>query len=241
MIIKLSTTPKMLLQTLFLCSIYTQRIFHCQLCHFYLPLWKIIFMKKLLFWAIIAATSLSQAATIYQIDINDNIGSKTWVYTKRGFSEAEALNANLVLLRLNTYGGELSFADSIRTQILNSDIQTVAFIDNNAASAGALISIACDRIYMRKGASLGAATVVAGTDGQQMPDKYQSYMRATMRSTAEAHGKDSLGRWKRDPLIAEAMVDNHTVIPTLLIRAKRWHSPLKKPLPIATAKVLPKR
>ena len=94
-------------------------------------------MKKLLFWAIIAATSLSQAATIYQIDINDNIGSKTWVYTKRGFSEAEALNANLVLLRLNTYGGELSFADSIRTQILNSDIQTVAFIDNNAASAGA--------------------------------------------------------------------------------------------------------
>ncbi|HQP81229.1 MAG TPA: nodulation protein NfeD, partial [Paludibacteraceae bacterium] len=173
-------------------------------------------MKKLLFGAIIAATSLSQAATIYQIDINDNIGSKTWVYTKRGFSEAEALNANLVLLRLNTYGGELSFADSIRTQILNSDIQTVAFIDNNAASAGALISIACDRIYMRKGASLGAATVVAGTDGQQMPDKYQSYMRATMRSTAEAHGKDSLGRWKRDPLIAEAMVDNHTVIPNII-------------------------
>ncbi|HRU73124.1 MAG TPA: nodulation protein NfeD, partial [Paludibacteraceae bacterium] len=177
-------------------------------------------MKKLLFGAIIAATSLSQAATIYQIDINDNIGSKTWVYTKRGFSEAEALNANLVLLRLNTYGGELSFADSIRTQILNSDIQTVAFIDNNAASAGALISIACDRIYMRKGASLGAATVVAGTDGQQMPDKYQSYMRATMRSTAEAHGKDSLGRWKRDPLIAEAMVDNHTVIPNIIDSGK---------------------
>lgn len=177
-------------------------------------------MKKLLFWAIIAATSLSQAATIYQIDINDNIDSKTWVYTKRGFSEAEALNANLVLLRLNTYGGELSFADSIRTQILNSDIQTVAFIDNNAASAGALISIACDRIYMRKGASLGAATVVAGTDGQQMPDKYQSYMRATMRSTAEAHGKDSLGRWKRDPLIAEAMVDNHTVIPNIIDSGK---------------------
>ncbi len=63
--------------------------------------------EKIAFGAIIKATSLSQAATIYQIDINDNIGSKTWCQLPTGFSEAEALNANLVLLRLNTYGGEL--------------------------------------------------------------------------------------------------------------------------------------
>jgi membrane-bound serine protease (ClpP class) len=72
------------------------------------------------------------------------------------------------------------------------------YIDNNAASAGALISIACDSIYMRAGANIGAATVV-NQNAEAMPDKYQSYMRATMRATAEAKG--------RDPKIAEAMVD----------------------------------
>ena len=51
---------------------------------------------------------------------------------------------------------------------------------------------------MSSGASIGAATVVTG-DGQQAPDKYQSYMRSIMRSTAEAKG--------RDPKIAEGMVD----------------------------------
>ena len=86
----------------------------------------------------------------------------------------------------------------MRTKILNSKIPVWVFIDNNAASAGALISIACDSIYMRKGANIGAATVVNQT-GEQMPDKYQSYMRSTMRSTAEAKG--------RNPEIAQAMVD----------------------------------
>jgi membrane-bound serine protease (ClpP class) len=87
------------------------------------------------------------------------------------------------------------------------------FIDDNAASAGALIAIACDSIYMKPGGKIGAATVVNQT-GEQVPDKFQSYMRATMRATAEAHGKDTLVEgsdtllvWHRDPAIAEAMVD----------------------------------
>jgi membrane-bound serine protease (ClpP class) len=102
----------------------------------------------------------------------------------------------------------------------------VVFVDNNAASAGALISLACDRIYMRTGASIGAATVVNQT-GEKMPDKYQSYMRSTMRATAEAHGKDTIitaqdttYKWKRDPLIAEAMVDERVYIPNVIDSGK---------------------
>ncbi len=66
---------------------------------------------------------------------------------------------------------------------------------------------------MKPGGKIGAATVVNQT-GEQVPDKYQSYMRATMRATAEAHGKDTLVSgndttymWHRNPAIAEAMVD----------------------------------
>lgn len=188
-------------------------------------------MNKFLIILSIVATSLllqvniygnNQAKELYfSIDLKKNVGSTTWIYIQKGFEEARKANANIIIIEMNTYGGEVSFADSIRTKILNSDIPVIVFIDNNAASAGALISLACDKIYMSQAATIGAASVVDQT-GQKLPDKYQSYMRATMRATAEAHGKDTVVtgndtvvKWKRDPLIAEAMVDERTVVPNV--------------------------
>lgn len=162
--------------------------------------------------------SLMRQPLIYKFDIKQEIGSASWIHTQNAFEEANEMNADVILLHLNTYGGQVVFADSIRTKILNSDIPVHVFIDNNAASAGALISIACDKIYMRPGANIGAATVV-NQSGEKMPDKYQSYMRSTIRATAEAHGKDTIINgtdttlvWKRDPHIAEAMVDERIYI-----------------------------
>lgn len=163
---------------------------------------------------------------VYKFNIKENIAPAIWRQTKQAFAEADSLKADLFLIHMNTYGGTVVDADSIRTRILNSKIPVVVFVDNNAASAGALISLACDRIYMRSGASIGAATVVNQT-GEKMPDKYQSYMRSTMRATAESHGKDTIisgqdttYRWKRDPLIAEAMVDERVYIPNVIDSGK---------------------
>ncbi|MDR2792012.1 MAG: nodulation protein NfeD [Tannerellaceae bacterium] len=152
---------------------------------------------------------------VYVIDIKKDISPTTQLYLSGGLAEARRQNAAAVILHLNTYGGLLDAADSMRTAILYSPIPVYAFIDNNAASAGALISVACKAIYMRKGAGIGAASVV-DNKGEILPDKYQSYMRAMMRATSEAHGRDSSGRWLRDPLIAEAMVDERTVVPGLV-------------------------
>jgi len=156
---------------------------------------------------------------IYQLDIKQNITPATRRQVKQAFEAADTLGAKAFIMKMNTYGGTVVDADSIRTMILRSKIPVYVFIDNNAASAGALISIACDGIYMRPGSSIGAATVVNQT-GEAMPDKYQSYMRSTMRATAEAHGKDTvitaendtIISWFRDPKIAEAMVDESIYI-----------------------------
>ena len=162
--------------------------------------------------------TITKQKLVYKFNIKENIAPAIWRQTKQAFAAADSLKADLFLIHMNTYGGTVVDADSIRTRILNSKIPVVVFIDNNAASAGALISIACDRIYMRSGGSIGAATVVNQT-GEKMPDKYQSYMRSTMRATAESHGKDTIVsgrdttiRWKRDPLIAEGMVDERVFI-----------------------------
>lgn len=179
-------------------------------------LWFVLFLLTTTFSAVSKENHL-----VYKIDIKKEIDHTTRLYLRNGLSEANALGADAILIHMNTYGGQVDAADSMRTAILYNPIPVYVFIDNNAASAGALISIACDKIYMREGANIGAATVVNQT-GAAMPDKYQSYMRSMIRSTAEAHGKDTLIqgtdtviKWKRDPLIAEAMVDERVVIPNL--------------------------
>ncbi len=144
---------------------------------------------------------------IYTFELTEEIFPAAWRLVENAVNEAEAKQADYIIIRMNTYGGMVDIADSIRTKLLKAKPIVAVWIDVNAASAGALISIACDSIYMNKGASIGAATVVGG-EGEQMPDKYQSYMRSTMRATAEAQG--------RDPQIAEAMVDNTSAIPGVI-------------------------
>lgn len=150
---------------------------------------------------------------IYVYDIKKEIAKPVWRTTQEAFKEAMEMDASYIIIHMNTYGGMVNIADSIRTKILNSPIPVFVFIDNQAISAGALISIACDSIYIRPGGSIGAATVV-NQSGEVVPDKFQSFMRSTMRATAEAHGKDTIVqgndtiyKWHRDPKIAEAMVD----------------------------------
>ncbi len=167
---------------------------------------------------LLAAGALRAEGLVYRVEVRDEVGPSMWRMVKRAFEESRREGADAVLLHMNTYGGMVVYADSLRSLVLDSPVPVWVWVDNNAASAGALIALACDRIYMREGANIGAATVV-NTSGEAMPDKYQSYMRSMIRATAQAQGRDTVRengrvtvRWKRDPRIAEAMVDERISI-----------------------------
>jgi membrane-bound serine protease (ClpP class) len=145
-----------------------------------------------------AAFAQQSGTKVYCFTIDEVIAKPAQRQTELAVKEAQNQKADILFLRLNTFGGELEAAENIRTLLLDAPMPVFVFVDKNAASAGALISIACDSIYMSQGASIGAASVVNQT-GEVMPDKYQSYMRSMMRATALATG--------RDPDIAQAMVD----------------------------------
>ncbi|MEC7858131.1 MAG: NfeD family protein [Bacteroidota bacterium] len=144
-------------------------------------------------------------------EIKSNIDPRTNRYSKLLLDEATEKDYDIIIIEMDTYGGAVNDADDIRTRILDFEKPIYVWINKDAASAGALISIATDSIYMSSGASIGAATVVTG-DGTQAPDKYQSYMRSIMRSTAEAKG--------RDPKIAEAMVDEDIEVDSISSEGK---------------------
>ena len=87
---------------------------------------------------------------IYKCDMKKMIAAPLWRSVKKSFVEADSLNADYMLIHMNTYGGQVDIADSMRTLILNYDIPVIVFIDNQAISAGALIAVAADSIYMRR-------------------------------------------------------------------------------------------
>lgn len=160
----------------------------------------IILLSLLTSFDVFAADSLK---VIYRIRLDQDIDKSSQRLVTLGLEKALEADSDYILLDLDTYGGAVDAADSIRSAILRCPVPVVAYINMQAASAGALISIACDSIYMKTGSSIGAATVVDQA-GNVMPDKYQSFMRGMMRSTAQATG--------RDPKIAESMTDTANVL-----------------------------
>ena len=153
---------------------------------------------------ILPAAVFAQKTKVMVMEIKTEIDTRTNRYVGLALEHAKETKADLVVIEMDTYGGVMTDAKEIDDKIMAFEKPVVVYINSDAASAGALISIACDSIYMSAGGSIGAATVVSG-DGEKAPDKYQSYMRGIMRSTAEVN--------HRDPRIAEGMVDESFAIP----------------------------
>lgn len=160
-------------------------------------------MKRLILTLLFFYIGLSAQQKIYYAEIEGDIDLGLAPYVKRVVNEAEQNRAKAIIFRINTFGGRVDAATQIKDAILNSRIKTLAFIDKRAISAGALISLSCEKIVMVPGASMGATTVVDQA-GQKQSEKYQSYMRSEMRATAERNGR------RTD--IAQGMVDERIVV-----------------------------
>lgn len=164
---------------------------------------------RLFLFLFIFLAALAAQAKVFVVPIESEIDNRAARHFSLAQRQASEAGADILVVKLNTFGGALDAADSIRTALLRSPLPTVAFVDVNAASAGALIALACDSVYMAPAASMGSATVVNGA-GEPMPEKYQSYMSTIMRATAEHHGRRPQGDstvWRRDPAIAASMVN----------------------------------
>lgn len=149
------------------------------------------------------AQSRAASPTVYVIEITGEVDLGLQTYVQRVFQEAASHGASAVVLHVNTFGGRVDVATEVKDAILASRIPTIAFVDRRAISAGALIALSAGKIAMAPGGSIGAATPVYQT-GEKASEKVVSYMRGEMRATAE--------RNRRDPRIAEAMVDESVAL-----------------------------
>jgi membrane-bound serine protease (ClpP class) len=155
----------------------------------------------------LATPAAAQRKVVYRVEVTGTIEGGLAPYTARALREAAAAGAAAVYLDINTPGGRVDAAESMADAIRATTVPVYAFVNPRAYSAGALIALATDGIYMTPGAVLGAATPVDG-QGTKLPEKYVSAMRAEFRALAEQQGLD--------PRIAEAMVDDSLGVPGLL-------------------------
>ena len=161
-----------------------------------------------------SVTGQTSTPIVYAISIEGVIDLGLAPFLSRTIREAEEAGAAAVLLEINTFGGRVDAAVVMRDALLNSRVRTIAFVNQRAISAGALIALACNTLVMTQGGTIGAATPVLGGGGATLPtdEKSVSYVRSEFRATAEARN--------RPPEFAEAMVDVDVEIQGVIAKGK---------------------
>ena len=169
---------------------------------------KFKYMKRIIIYFCIAF-GISSANTVYHIPIEGTIDLGLPPFIERSIAEAEENNAKAIIFEVNTFGGRVDAATQIKDAILDSKVPTVSFINKRAISAGALISLSCEKVFMAGGATIGATTAV-DMQGNKASEKVISYMREEMAATAEKRG--------RDKYIARGMVDEELEFPNKVVK-----------------------
>lgn len=157
-------------------------------------------------------SSATPSKIAFQIPIRDQIGAPILDILRRGLKDAISKDADIVIIDMDTPGGELGVTLEIMQEIIESfdrfDGPIITYVNREAISAGAYIAIATNEIAFAPFAQIGAAEAVSGGGANidsSMKRKLNSYLKAKIRSYAGEH------RY-RSRVMASMMDANETLI-----------------------------
>ena len=150
------------------------------------------------------STTDAAAEKVYHVKVDDTVEKGLYAYLKRSFNEAEEAGAKTIILEIDTLGGHTEAAGKIGKLMLDADMEIIAYINNRAISAGALIALYADKIYMSPNGVMGASQVIV-TSGNAADDKAHSLWVAEMINAAKSH--------ERKTIYAEAMAEPSIHLP----------------------------
>ena len=148
--------------------------------------------------------SSAKGEVVYVVPIEETVEKGLFAFLERAVETAEKENADAIIFEINTPGGAVDAAAGIGKLLTSTNVKTVAFINNQALSAGAYISLNMDEIYMVRGGTIGSAAII-DQQGNTAGKKAESYWFAEMQNAAK-HAD-------RDPIYALAMADENIDLP----------------------------
>ena len=163
-----------------------------------------LFMLTLSFLLVIPSLTALANAKVYHVPIEENVEKGLLAFLERAFEEAEAQQAEAIVLEIHTPGGFTDAAEKIGMLLDQSPLKVIAFINSKAHSAGAFIALHADEIYMSQNATIGAAGIIDG-EGNTADEKAESAWWAAMEAAAISS--------ERDPKYARAMADKNEDLP----------------------------
>ena len=148
----------------------------------------IVLIILLILSSIALGTEVNTGDKVYVVPIKGEINRATNYFIENIIEELEHQGAKAIIFEIDTYGGLIDQAQQIKDSIISTDIPTISFVNNNAQSAGVLITIASERVVMAKNATIGSAETIPNTE------KALSMWRAILRDTAQYRGRNSFCR-----------------------------------------------
>src|SRR5438132_5694777 len=125
------------------------------------------------------------------VPLSGEVSPSLLMFLRRAEKAAEGGGASAMIFEMDTYGGRLDAAADIVNALNHTTIPTYTFINSNAGSAGAIIALATQHIYMAPVSAIGAAAPILPT-GEDLPptarEKTISYWSALIRSSAARNG-----------------------------------------------------
>jgi membrane-bound serine protease (ClpP class) len=163
--------------------------------HFIMPFLLVLAMLGMGVSPLPSDSTAEQGKKAIIVKLEEMVDPGMAAYTKRAIQEAAAQKPDLIIFEVNTFGGELMAAFDIVDEITALQVPTVALVNKKAISAGALISLACNSLYMKPTTTIGdAAPITQGGEGGMtvLGEKIQSPLRAKFRNLAQRNGYPEL-------------------------------------------------
>ena len=151
--------------------------------------------RLLLFVLFLSAIALpfmetnAKNTVVYKVPIADEVEKGLYAFLQRSFTEAEEAGAEAIFLDINTPGGFVDAAGKIAKLLDTTPLKVIAYINDDALSAGAFLALHADEIYMSPRGRIGAAQVIVSS-GNAADDKADSAWLADMKNAAESSGRE---------------------------------------------------
>ena len=155
----------------------------------------------LAFFAVTVSGLGVDGGPVLVVPVRTEISKAQFLFLRRALKDAEQQGASAIILDMDTYGGEVTAAIDSMNALIKTKVPTLTFINNKAISAGAIIALGTEKIYMTPTAVIGAAAPVQATGedlSKTMDDKAASMLSAMARAAAQKNG--------HNPQLADAFI-----------------------------------
>ncbi len=153
-----------------------------------------------------APVTAQDSNVVYVMTFDGPVNPVLVSYMERGIEQAAARNAQAIVLRLDTPGGQVDLTQDIVKMMRAASVPIIVYVwptGAMAGSAGAFITLAGHAAAMTPGSSIGAASPVSGGGedlGQTLQEKVTNILAADIENLATRRGEEAV-EWARKAVI----------------------------------------